>query len=59
MVGIKSKKPQAALERLEARGWLASLSKRVRCLRVVIHHHLTEKSMGEFVKDLAEIERSL
>nr|VFK25658.1 MAG: tyrosine decarboxylase/tyrosine decarboxylase / aspartate 1-decarboxylase [Candidatus Kentron sp. MB]VFK29640.1 MAG: tyrosine decarboxylase/tyrosine decarboxylase / aspartate 1-decarboxylase [Candidatus Kentron sp. MB]VFK74850.1 MAG: tyrosine decarboxylase/tyrosine decarboxylase / aspartate 1-decarboxylase [Candidatus Kentron sp. MB] len=55
IVAVCCKDPMSMLARLEARGWITSLSKRQQALRIVIHHHLKHEHLCRFVSVLTEL----
>jgi tyrosine decarboxylase/aspartate 1-decarboxylase len=59
IVAVKCDKPKEILDGLERQGWIASLSKRNRAIRIVIHHHLTKPHLAEFVRVLTQTSRNI
>nr|VFJ46078.1 MAG: tyrosine decarboxylase/tyrosine decarboxylase / aspartate 1-decarboxylase [Candidatus Kentron sp. DK] len=55
IVAVRCKNPASVLARLEAHGWIASLSKRQQALRIVVHHHLQHRHLSRFVSALTEL----
>lgn len=59
IVAVKSKNPRKAMQQLEKKGWLVSLSRRYNVLRIVVHHHLTKRHLLKFVELLSGVEKDL
>ena len=58
IVCIKLKSPEKVYNSLNEMGWLPSLTREPKCLRMVVMPHVTKKVIDEFVPDLENVCRS-
>ncbi len=54
IIGIQHPQPEVVLANLEARGLIASVSRRYRFLRVVVQRHLSQEHYRHFLASLSE-----
>jgi len=57
IVAFRSRNTKGLSESLMAKGWFVSYVPRYDCIRVVVMPHVKSKHIGEFLRDLVEIEK--
>jgi tyrosine decarboxylase/aspartate 1-decarboxylase len=59
IIAIKLENPEKVYARLDELGWKASLTRDLKCLRIVVMPHVTKKVVDEFIPDLERACREL